>query len=130
MALMVTASMTQCAYWSAEAVVERYPFREPHDPSGGAARCRIAATLCLVATEPSVARAAGRMPEEAQPVTTASLAIKEARAAATIKVRVNRPYRVIHGGKVFLEGQVLTVPDDDEHSCWLTAGWVTKVKGK
>jgi hypothetical protein len=68
--------------------------------------------------------------EEAQPVTTASLSIKEARAAATIKVRVNRPYRVIHGGKVFLEGQVLTVPDDDEHSRWLTAGWVTKVKGK
>jgi hypothetical protein len=70
------------------------------------------------------------MPEEAQPVTTASTAIKEARAAATIKVRVNRPYRVIHGGKVFLEGQVLTVPDDDEHSRSLTAGWVTKVKGK
>jgi hypothetical protein len=61
MALTVTASMTQCAYWSAEAVVERYPFREPHDPSGGAARCGIAATLCLVATQPSVARAAGRI---------------------------------------------------------------------
>jgi hypothetical protein len=68
--------------------------------------------------------------QETQPVTTASLAIKEARAAATIKVRVNKPYRVIHKGKVFLEGQVLTVPDDDEHSRWLTAGWVTKVIGK
>jgi hypothetical protein len=70
------------------------------------------------------------MPEEAQPVTTASLAIKEARAAATIKVRVNKPYRVIHQAKVFLEGQVLTVPDDDEHSRWIQSGWVTKVKGK
>lgn len=68
--------------------------------------------------------------EDAQPVTSASLAIKEARGAATIKVRVNKPYRVIHQAKAFLEGQVLTVPDDDEHSRWLTAGWVKKVKGK
>jgi hypothetical protein len=45
--------------------------------------------------------------DEAQPVTTLSLAIKEARAAATIKVRVNKPYRVIHKGKVFLGGRCL-----------------------
>jgi hypothetical protein len=64
------------------------------------------------------------------PSPTNVLEKNNARAAATIKVRVNKPYRVIHKGKVFLEGQVLTVPDDDEHSRWLTAGWVTKVIGK
>ena len=70
--------------------------------------------------------------DEAQPVTSACLAIREAQAAAsaTMRVRVNRPYRVIHNGEVFLGGDALTVPDDVEHSRWVAAGWVTKVKGE
>jgi hypothetical protein len=68
---------------------------------------------------------------ESQPVSSAALAVSNAEATArNIRVRVNKPYRVVHGGKVFLGGQMLTVPDDVEHSRWLTAGWVTKVKGK
>jgi hypothetical protein len=68
---------------------------------------------------------------ELKPVTSASLAIKEAVAAVpTIKVLVNKPYRVIHEGKPFIGGQTLTVPDDVEHSRWIDSGWVTKVKGK
>jgi hypothetical protein len=68
-----------------------------------------------------------------QPVTTASLLVKNAEAAAQaspIKVRVNKPFRVVHGGNVFLGGQTLSVPDDEEHSRWIQSGWVTKVKGK
>jgi hypothetical protein len=69
---------------------------------------------------------------ELKPVTVASLVINEAQAAApqTVKVCVNKPYRVIHEGKPFVGGQTLTVPDDVEHSRWIESGWVTKVKGK
>jgi hypothetical protein len=68
---------------------------------------------------------------ELKPVTLAALEIQQAQAAAaTIKVRVNNPYRVSHEGKPFVGGQTLTVPDDVEHSRWIDSGWVTKVKGK
>jgi hypothetical protein len=75
---------------------------------------------------------------QTQPMTAASLdgvvppQIKAAMAAAIpkIRVRVNKPYRVIHEGKVFLGGQTLTVPDDIEHSRWIQSGWVTKLKAK
>jgi hypothetical protein len=68
---------------------------------------------------------------ELKPVTSAALEIQAAQAAAaTIKVLVNKPYRVIHEGRPFIGGQTLTVPDDVEHSRWIDSGWVSKVKGK
>jgi hypothetical protein len=67
---------------------------------------------------------------EVKPVTSLSLQVAQAEAAAApIKVRVNKPYRVVHDGKVYLGGQTLTVPNDLIHARWLDAGWVTKVKG-
>jgi hypothetical protein len=79
--------------------------------------------------DPAVVFAAA---EDAGPVTLASLAVKAAQAAAPtlIKVRVNEPYRVVEGGKVFVGGQMLSVPDDLEHSRWIESGSVTKVRGK
>ena len=70
--------------------------------------------------------------EERRPASVAAL-INSAEAevrAAPVKVRVNKPYRVIHEGKAFVGGQTLTVPNDVIHSRWLDAGWVTKVKGR
>jgi hypothetical protein len=67
---------------------------------------------------------------EVKPVTSLPLQVAQAEAAAApIKVRVNKPYRVVHDGKVYLGGQTLTVPNDLIHARWLDAGWVTKVKG-
>lgn len=97
----------------------------------------------MLPTYPHAAASSGELPDrsdvvtflevpELKPVTAASLAIKEAQAAVvpTIKVRVNKPYRVIHEGNAFIGGQMLTVPDDVEHSRWIESGWVTKVKGR
>ena len=85
--------------------------------------------------ELAAAQAAGHQvvftsPDDSQPVSSASWAVKAAEsatAAAPIKVRVNTPYRVVHEGKVFLGGQMLTVPNDLEHHRWIQSGWVTKV---
>jgi hypothetical protein len=64
---------------------------------------------------------------EVKPVTTASLQIKEAEVASTIKVRVNKPFRVCHEGAVYTEGQQVTVP---EHVAvhWERFAWVERVK--
>jgi hypothetical protein len=48
--------------------------------------------------------------------------------AAPIKVKVNAPYRVVHEGQGYTDGDVLEVPDDKEHKVWLQSGWVTKEK--
>jgi hypothetical protein len=70
---------------------------------------------------------------ELKPVTAASLIIKDAEAAtataATVKVRVQKPYRVIHDGKAHIHPDVVTVP---EHLAadWESAQWVKRVQTK
>jgi hypothetical protein len=44
----------------------------------------------------------------------------------TIRVRVTAPHRVVHNGQPYVGGEVLEVPDDDEHSTWILSGWVTR----
>ena len=44
-----------------------------------------------------------------------------------MKVKVVEPYRVVHEGKPYVGGDVLEIPDDDEHKIWLQSGWVQLV---
>lgn len=63
------------------------------------------------------------VPEETRPVTVASTQIKEATAQTTanpVKVKVNAPYRVVHEGKPFTDGDVVEVPPDTAHT-WVAA---------
>jgi hypothetical protein len=67
---------------------------------------------------------------EVKPVTSGSLQIKEAEAvAATVKVRVQKPFRIVHEGKPYTEGDIATVP---EHLAaeWEQAGSVKRVQAK
>ncbi|MGO9652743.1 hypothetical protein [Mycobacterium sp.] len=67
---------------------------------------------------------------EEQELSMAGKVIKEAteNPAAPLKVKVNAPYRVVHEGKGYTDGDVLEIPDDAEHKIWLQSGWVTKEK--
>lgn len=60
----------------------------------------------------------------------AARVVKEAveKPAASVKVKVVAPHRVLHEGKPYVGGDVLDVPDDAEHKIWLQSGWVTKEK--
>jgi hypothetical protein len=55
-------------------------------------------------------------------------------ASNTLKVRVNRPFRIVHEGRVHTGDDVLEVPDDETTRFWRTARWVELVpasqKGK
>jgi hypothetical protein len=42
--------------------------------------------------------------------------------AAPLKVKVVAPYRVVHAGVGYTDGDVLEVPDDAEHKIWLQSG--------
>ena len=50
--------------------------------------------------------------------------------ALTIKVKVIAPFRVIHQGVAYTDGDVVEVPNDDEHQVWLKVRWVELVKEK
>ncbi|ORW02472.1 hypothetical protein [Mycobacterium kyorinense] len=55
-------------------------------------------------------------------------------ASATVKVRVNAPFRVVHNGSAHTGGDVLQVPLDDTTKLWIKARWVEELpvaqKGK
>jgi hypothetical protein len=60
--------------------------------------------------------------------------IKDAERAAeptAVKVRVCRPYRVLHEGVAFIAGETLDIPND-QAQLWIRSGWVEPVslKGK
>jgi hypothetical protein len=47
--------------------------------------------------------------------------------AASIKVKVRAPFRVVHDGTVYTGGDVLDIPDDEAHKLWFASGWVERV---
>jgi hypothetical protein len=65
-------------------------------------------------------------------ISMAARAVKQAaeKPATSIKVKVVAPYRVVHDGVAYTGGDVLEVPNDDEHKTWLKARWVELVKEK
>ncbi|GBE65860.1 hypothetical protein MFM001_23220 [Mycobacterium sp. MFM001] len=80
--------------------------------------------------DPPVAFLGGATPEPA-PATSAGAAITDAEAkeaATPIRVRVNKPYRVVHQGVPYTGGDRISVPNDKTTAAWLAAGWVTKVR--
>jgi hypothetical protein len=69
--------------------------------------------------------------EATSPVTEQIKAAQETAPEPTLKVRVNAPFRVVHEGVAYQDGDVLEVPNDNPHRIWLTAGWVEQVsKGR
>jgi hypothetical protein len=70
---------------------------------------------------------------ELKPVTSAALAIKEAQAAAavaaTVKVRVLKPFRVCREGVAYNHPDELTVPEDVAAE-WERSAWVERVTRK
>ena len=59
-------------------------------------------------------------PEEKELSMTARV-IKAAqeKPSTPVKVKVVAPYRVVHEGKPYVGGDVLEVPNDEEHDIWL-----------
>ncbi|MFY9765373.1 MAG: hypothetical protein WAK42_10305 [Mycobacterium sp.] len=49
---------------------------------------------------------------------------------STVRVKVVAPYRVLHEGTPYVGGDVLEVPNDEEHDTWRKSGWVELVKEK
>lgn len=47
--------------------------------------------------------------------------------SGTVKIKVNAPYRIVHGGKVYVGGDVLEAPNDDTTTLWLKAKWAEPV---
>jgi hypothetical protein len=70
--------------------------------------------------------------EPEKEISMAARSIKEAaeKPAASVKVKVVAPHRVLHEGKPYVGGDVLEVPNDKEHDIWLKARWVELVKEK
>ena len=70
--------------------------------------------------------------EPERPISMAAQLIKDAaeKPAATVKVKVVPPFRVVWQGKPYVGGDVLEVPNDDEHKAWIRARWVEPVKEK
>ena len=66
--------------------------------------------------EPSMAARVIKAAEENPPV--------------SIKVKVIAPFRVIHAGVAYTDGDVLEVPNDDEHKAWVKSRWVELVEEK
>lgn len=50
----------------------------------------------------------------------------EEKPSESLKVKVVGNYRVTHQGVAYTGGDVLEVPDDEEHKIWLQSGWVVK----
>lgn len=60
-------------------------------------------------------------------LTTSEKGIRVAETpSATVKVKVNGNYRVVHG-KPYIGGDVFDAPDDEQTRLWIKAGWVTPV---
>jgi hypothetical protein len=63
---------------------------------------------------------------EAKPVTSAGMRIKDAQTQTAVKpvrVKVTPPYRVVHEGVAFSNGDVLEVSPGTAEA-WVKAGWV------
>jgi hypothetical protein len=54
----------------------------------------------------------------------------EEKPSASVRVKVVAPHRVLHEGKPYVGGDVLEVPDDEEHNIWRRSGWVELVPVK
>jgi hypothetical protein len=52
----------------------------------------------------------------------------EEKPPTSVTVKVVAPYRVLHKGKPYVGGDVLEIPNDDEHKIWFRSGWVVKEK--
>ena len=67
-------------------------------------------------------------PEEKE-LNMAAANIKAAtEVAASVKVKVNEPYRVLHDGKPYVGGDVVEIPADTAKS-WIAQKWVEIVEG-
>jgi hypothetical protein len=70
---------------------------------------------------------------ELKPVTSAALAIKEAQAgaaaAATVRLRVLKPFRVCYQGAVYNHPDELNVPEDLAAE-WEPSQWIERVTRK
>ena len=60
----------------------------------------------------------------------AKIAAAEKAVGSTVKVKVVSPFRIVHEGVAYIDGDVIEAPHDEDASLWLKSGWVELVPEK